>query len=70
MDAMPRPRPTHLHRQVTRHGKTVWYVRVRKGPRVRIRSTFGTPEFYSEYHAALAGLPARVFCSITLKRPS
>jgi hypothetical protein len=42
---MPRPRPPHLHRQVTRHGKTVWYVRIDKGPRVRIRAEFGTPEF-------------------------
>jgi integrase len=25
---MPRPRPPHLQREVTRHGKAVWYVRV------------------------------------------
>jgi hypothetical protein len=55
MHDMPRPRPPHLHRQVTRHGKTVWYVRVGKGNRVRIRSDFGTPEFDSEYQAAVAG---------------
>jgi integrase len=55
MAAMPRPRPPHLHRQVTRHGKTVWYVRVGKGPRVRIRAEFGTPEFDSEYQAAVSG---------------
>ena len=59
MEAMPRPRPPHLQRQVTRHGKAVWYVRVGKGPRVRIRSAFGTPEFYSEYQAAIAGFPTR-----------
>jgi integrase len=59
MDTMPRPRPPHLHRQVNRHGKTVWYVRIGKGSRIRIRSTFGTPEFDSEYQAAVAGLPAR-----------
>jgi len=52
---MPRPRPPHLHRQVTRHGKTVWYVRVGKGPRIRIRSDFGTPEFGTEYQAAITG---------------
>jgi hypothetical protein len=46
--SMPRPRPPHLHRQVTRHGKTVWYVRVGKGPRVRIRGEFGSPEFGSQ----------------------
>ena len=54
MGPMPRPRPPHLHRQVTRHGKTVWYVRVAKGPRIRIRSDFGSPEFDAEYSAAVA----------------
>jgi hypothetical protein len=49
MDGMPRPRPPHLHRQVSRHGKTVWYVRVGKGPRTRIKAAFGTPEFDAEY---------------------
>lgn len=53
---MPRPRPPHLHRQITRHGKAVWYVRVHKGPRVRIRSDFGSPEFDAEYQAAVAGV--------------
>ena len=43
MDDMPRPRPPHLHRQVSRHGKTVWYVRFGKGPRTRIRSAFWHP---------------------------
>ena len=28
METMPRPRPPYLHREVTRHGKPVWYVRV------------------------------------------
>jgi integrase len=59
MTDMPRPRPPHLHRQVTQHGKAVWYVRIGKGPRVRIRAAFGTPEFGAEYQAAIAGLPAR-----------
>jgi integrase len=52
---MPRPRPPHLHRQVSRHGKTVWYVRVQKARRIRIGAAFGTPEFDAEYQAALAG---------------
>jgi integrase len=60
MSDMPRPRPPHLHRQVTQHGKTVWYVRVSKGPRVRIRAAFGTREFDAEYRAAIDGLPARL----------
>ena len=59
MDEMPRPRPPHLHRQETQHGKTVWYVRVGKGRRIRIRSQFGSPEFEVEYQAALAGVPTR-----------
>src|SRR5262245_13825256 len=55
---MPRPRPPHLHRETTRHGRTVWYVRIGRGPRIRIRSDFGTPEFDAEYRAALSGEPA------------
>ena len=50
---MPRPRPPHLHRQVTRHGKAVWYVRIGKGPRVRIHAAFGSPEFDAQYQAAI-----------------
>jgi len=57
MEDMPRPQPPHLHRQVTRHGKTVWYVRIGKGPRVRIRGEFGSPEFGTEYQAAITGAP-------------
>ena len=56
---MPRPRPPHLQREITRHGKAVWYVRVGRGPRVRIRAEYGTPEFDAEYRAALAGTPTR-----------
>lgn len=52
---MPRPRPPHLHREVSRHGKTTWYVRVNKGPRIRITAEFGTPEFEEQYRAALDG---------------
>ncbi len=59
MDAMPRPRPPHLHRQVSRHGRTVWYVRIGKGRRIRLRSAFGSPEFDAEYQAALNGTPKR-----------
>ena len=52
---MPRPRPPHLHRQVTRHGQAVWYVRVGHGARVRIKAEFGTAEFDEQYRAALSG---------------
>ena len=55
MEAMPHPRPPHLHRQTTRHGKTVWYVRVNHGPRIRMRAAYNTPAFEAEYRAALQG---------------
>src|SRR5260370_25299805 len=57
MDGMPRPRPPHLHRQITQHGRAVWYVRIGKGPGTRIKAAFGTPEFDAEYQAALSGNP-------------
>lgn len=57
MEAMPRPRPPHLCRQVTRHGKVVWYVRIGRGHRTRLRATYGTPDFQAEYQAALTGEP-------------
>lgn len=52
---MPRTRPPHLHRQISRHGKPVWYVRVGHGARIRIKGEFGTPEFEAAYRAAIAG---------------
>ena len=55
MDNMPRPRPPHLSRETTRHGRPVWYVR-RDGKRIRIRAEFGTTEFDAEYQAACAGI--------------
>jgi integrase len=58
IDDMPRQRPPHLHRELTRHGKAVWYVRVSKGlPRIRIRAEYGTEDFKAEYAAAVAGTP-------------
>jgi integrase len=54
---MPRPRPPHLHRETTRHGRTTWYVRVGHGPRIRLRAEYGSSEFEAEYRAALAGRP-------------
>lgn len=55
MTDMPRPRPTHLHKETTRHGKTVWYVRVGEGKRTRIRAAYGSPEFAAEVRAAIDG---------------
>jgi integrase len=54
---MPRIRPPHLQRETTRHGKVVWFVRVGKGPRTRLRAAYGTPEFDAEYKAAVDGAP-------------
>ena len=31
IEAMPRPRPPYLNREVTRHGRVVWFVRVYPG---------------------------------------
>ena len=56
---MPRPRPPQLHREANRHGKVVWYVRVGKGPRIRIRAEYGTPEFEEAYQSAVQGKQAR-----------
>lgn len=55
MTDMPRPRLPHLHKETTRHGVIVWYVRMDRGPRVRIKETFGTPEFTEAYRLAIAG---------------
>jgi integrase len=55
MVGMPRPRPPHLHRQVTRHGKVVWYFRREKGPRTRIEGEYGTPQFLAAYEAVARG---------------
>lgn len=58
MDDMPRPRPPHLRREVTRHGLTTWYVRIGEGPRTRINGVYGSAAFMAEYHAAISGKPA------------
>lgn len=54
---MPRARPPHLHCEVSRHGKLIWYVRRDHGPRQRIRETYDTPEFWTAYRAAIEGAP-------------
>lgn len=57
MAAMPRARPPYLHRQITRHGRPVWYVRKGEGgrARIRIREEYGTPAFLEAYNAAVTG---------------
>jgi integrase len=53
MEDMARPRPPFLSRELSRHGRAVWYVR-RSGKRIRIRAEYGTLEFTAEYQMALA----------------
>ncbi len=49
---MPRPRPPYLSHERNRHGTAVWYARI-GGKRIRIRETYGTPEFDAAYQAAV-----------------
>jgi integrase len=55
---MPRPRPPHLHKETTRHGKLVWYVRIGTGPRFRLRAPYSSPQFLDEYRAAIKAADA------------
>ena len=55
MEQMPRPMPPHLYRERNRHGTAVFYVRVGKGPRIRIRGDFGSEQFAANYRDAILG---------------
>jgi integrase len=55
-----------LNREITRHGKPVWYVRIGKGPRIRLRAAYGTPEFDAEYRAAVDGRPLQASTKATV----
>jgi integrase len=51
---MPRPRPRYLHKDKSRHGKTVWYVRKgKRGKKYRLRAEYGSAEFDEQYKAAI-----------------
>lgn len=52
---MPRPRPPHLQKAITRHGKVAWYVRFGRGPKIRIKGEYGSPEFGAAYQEAVTG---------------
>jgi integrase len=56
---MPKPRPPFIRRESSRHGKTVWYFRRKGQDRIRLPDTYGSPEFWAAYNAALAGDPVR-----------
>jgi len=51
---MPKPSLPHLRKEKTRHGKTVYYVRRKGSPRVRLPDTYGSEEFLKAYAEALA----------------
>lgn len=55
MGPVPRLRPPHVHREESRHGRTMWYVRHGKGPRIRLEMGPGEPGFDEAYQAALRG---------------
>lgn len=55
MQQMPRPRLPYLQRHLTRHGKVAWYVRMGRGPLIRIAGEYGSLAFNEAYRAAVAG---------------
>lgn len=55
---MEKQHPPHLHREVSRHGREMWFVRIGHGPRTRLPSPYGTKEFWAAYTAAVSGVPA------------
>lgn len=57
MATMSRPRKPYIQKEVTRHGKTVWYFRRGKEKRIRLNGIYGSAEFNACYDAALAGQP-------------
>ena len=52
---MPRPMPPNLYRERNRHGTVVFYVRVGKGARIRVKGEFGSPQFAANYQSAILG---------------
>lgn len=50
---MPKKRPLYLETFVTRHGRRVWYFRVGKGKRVRLKGEYGSSAFQEAYTTAL-----------------
>jgi hypothetical protein len=46
-----------VQREVTRHGKTVYYFRIGKRERLRVRGEVGSPEFDASYAKAVAQAP-------------
>lgn len=57
MEDMPRKLPLHVLKERNRHGTWVYYYRVGKGPRTRLRGEPGSDEFKASYKAAVIGTP-------------
>jgi integrase len=57
---MPRDLPIHLYREITRHRRIAYYVRVGKQKRVRIRGEYGSAAFEAAYQAAITGIAPKV----------
>lgn len=54
---MPRPRPPHLVRDETSHGRVVWYARKEQGKRICLTEPYGSEAFWRDYRLALDGTP-------------
>lgn len=55
-EEMPRRLPAHVYREITRHGRVVYYYRKNGGKRTRL-PTFGTEGFEAAYLAAVNSRP-------------
>jgi integrase len=54
---MPRKLPLHVVKETNRHGTVVFYFRVGKGERTRLRGIPGSKEFKAAYDAVMRGMP-------------
>jgi integrase len=52
---MPPKLPPFLHREISRHGKPIWYFRRGHARRIRLPGDYGSAEFLAAYDAALGG---------------
>lgn len=57
MQDMPRKLPLNVTKEKNRHGIWVFYYRVDKGPRTRLRGEPDSEQFKAEYKAAVSGTP-------------
>lgn len=60
MEIMPRKLPLNVTKEKNRHGTWVFYYRVDKGPRTRLRGDPDSDQFKADYKAAVAGQPVKV----------